>query len=347
MKRRLFSKLLLALCCFALMLSFAACTEEEPASTEEFKLLDSHEVIISDIENGRIIVTDLDKEDPFAEENLIWEWIPTKELGWDYITQDSLIDALSAVKYRWSEYFQTNVVIFANARGNAGMIEYPSGKCLWKAKMGNSPHSIELMPNGDIVVASSGGGYWDEGRLYYYELGQDGTYSATTEHMLNGAHGVLWDTDNNVLWALGFVDLVAYSLYENDQGQATMYQIEGWGAPVPDGTGHDLMPDYSNRDVMWITDNVSILQFSKSENKVLDEFPNSKKLEAMPTVKGVTSFTDGVVAFVSYGDVQNGSDHPTTLRAFWPKEDGTYELVKYTDDASGWNKIRVFTTDYV
>lgn len=346
MKNKLFLRLLLAVCCFALMISFTACTQEDQGSDNKVQLLDSHEVIITDIGTGRIVVTDLDKEDPFAKENLIWEWIPSEEQGWDYITQESLVDSLAAVKYRWSEHFQTNVVLFANARGTAGMIEYPSGKCLWKEHVSQSPHSIEMMPNGDIVVASSGGGDWEEGRLYYFELADDGTYKATTQHYLNGAHGVLWDTDNNVLWGLGFPELVAYMVGTNSQGQATLYLVDGWGTTVPDGTGHDLMPDYSNRDIMWVTDNVSIYQFSKYQNKILEEFPNSKKLTKMPTVKGVTSFSDGVVAFVSYGDA-SGSGHPASLRVFWPKEDGTFELKKYTDDASGWNKIRVFSTDYV
>jgi len=346
MKNKLFLRLLLALCVCALMISFAGCTEKEPQETPKVQLLDSHEVIITDIGTGRIVVTDLDKEDPFAEENLIWEWIPSAEQGWDYITQASLVDSLSGLKYRWSEHFKTNVVLFTSARGAAGMIEYPSGKCLWKAKVGQSPHSIEMMPNGDIVVASSGGGDWEEGRLFYYDLKNDGTYEATTEHYLNGAHGVLWDTDNNVLWALGFPELVAYMPGETSGGQATLYLVDGWGAKVPDGSGHDLMPDFGNRDIMWITDNVSIYQFSKYQNKVLKEFPNAKKMMQMPAVKGVTSFTDGVVAFVSYGD-KDGADHPATVRAFWPKEDGTFELVKYVDDGSGWNKIRVFTTDYL
>lgn len=346
MKNKLFLRIVLALCCVACILPFAGCTKEEPTPTEPFALLDKHEVIISDIGTGRIVVANLDNEDPFAEENLIWEWAPTEEQGWDFITPETMIDRLSAVKYRWSEHFKTNVVLFAGAGGVAGMIEYPSGKCLWKERVGQSPHSIELLPNGDIVVASSGGGDWAEGRLYYYQLQADGTYRATTEHMLNGAHGLLWDPDNEVLWALGFPELVAYNMTKTSDGKASLIKLKDWGCMIPDGSGHDLMPDYCDRDIMWLTDNVSILKFSKSENKILEEYPNSKKLERMPAVKGVTNFTDGVVVFVSYGDA-TGNGHPHIVRGYWPKEDGTFELVKLTDDDYGFNKIRVFTTDYL
>lgn len=345
MKTQLLCRILLLVCGFALVLSCAACVQEEPGTSPQVQLLDEHQVIITDIGTGRIIVTDLDAQNPLSQENLIWEWTPGEELGWNETTRESLIDSLSAVKYRWSAYYQTNVVLFANARGTAGMIEYPSGKCLWEAKMGNSPHSIELLPNGDIVVASSGGGAWEEGRLYYYRQQEDGTYAAPTQRMLNGAHGVLWDPDNQVLWALGFEELVAYCPGADSAGDTILYLVEGWGADVPNGTGHDLMPDYSNRDILWLTDDVSVVQFSKYKNEIVTEFANAEKFTKMPTVKGVTSFSDGVVAFVSYGDVV-GSGHPAVIRSYWPNQDGTFELVKYTDSASGWNKIRVFTSDY-
>ena len=305
--------------------------------TEELRqpieLLDSHSVIVTDIKNGRIIVTDLDKAEPFAAKNLIWEWIPSKAQGWSYITQSTLKDAISGVKYRWSEYFQTNVVLFTCARGTAGMIEYPSGKCLWKAKVGNSPHSIELLPNGDIVVAASGGGEWDAGRLTYFEL-TGGSYVATTEHMLYSAHGVTWDPENEVLWASGFRVVEAYRLTTDAQGRATLSKVAGKGAAIADGSGHDLMQDYADSDILWVTTNRSVLQFSKSRNAFLGEFPNSAALRNVTGVKGIGGFSDGVTAFASYGDGVGG-DHPAVLRIVYPREDGSFETVLHNDTGSG------------
>ena len=178
-------------------------------------------------------------------------------------------------------------------------------------------------------------------------MAADGSYTMVDECPLNGGHGLLWDPDNEVLWALGFPTLEAYSPQLDSNGKAVLYRVADWGDEVPDETGHDLMPVYGNHDLLWITDNVSILQYSKSQNKVLKEFPNSKKLMVMPTVKGVTNFTDGVVAFVSYGDVNGKDSDPHIVRVFWPKEDGTYELAKVENSSFGFNKIRAFTTDYI
>ena len=342
--KKLISKILLIAFCLALVFSVAGCAQKP----EENKLLDSHQVIVTDIKNGRIVVADLDLDDPFAAENLIWEWYPTEALGWEEVTQERLTEALSGVKYRWSEFYQTNVVLFCTSRGVAGIIEYPSGKCLWKTMVtGISPHSIEMLPNGDIAVTTSGGGNWKEGKIHYYQLAKDGTYTMVNECVLEGGHGLVWDPDNEVLWALGFPTLEAYSPKKDSDGKTVLYRVENWGDEVPDATGHDLMPVYGNRDLLWFTDDVSILQYSKSQNKVLKEFDNSKKMKVMPTVKGVSNFTDGVVVFVSYGDVSGGNPHPAIMRVFWPKEDGTYELTKIENAEFGFNKVRVFTTDYV
>ena len=341
--KKMIYRILAAVCCLAVVFSFAGGGEKG----EEGEKLASHEVIVTDIANGRIVVANLDLDDPFATENLIWEFIPTEDLGWGDVTQERLSRSISGVKYRWSEHFNSNVVLFCTSRGAAGVIEYPSGKCLWKTTVtGISPHSIEMMPNGDIAVTTSGSGNWEEGKIHYYQLGTDGTYTMTCEVPLNGGHGLLWDPDNEVLWAVGFPTLEAYAIQEGSDGKAALYKVEGWGCDVPDGTGHDLMCDYSNPDILWFTDNVSILQYSKSQGKELKEFENSKKLRMMPTVKGVASFSDGTIVFVSYGDA-SGTEDPSVVRVFWPQEDGTYELAKVENAAFGFNKVRVFTTDYV
>ena len=179
----------------------------------------THPVILTDIGNGRILVVDLDKKEPLTKENVLWEWIPTKELGWNLSTQKLLKDALAEVKFRWSAHFQTNVVLFTSSRGPVGMIEYPSGKCLWEAMVGVSPHAIELLPNGDLIVAASGGGEGEKGRVHYLELLPDGTYVPTTESVLYGAHGIVWDPETQIVWANGSMEIVAYKRITGEDGR--------------------------------------------------------------------------------------------------------------------------------
>lgn len=300
-----------------------------------------HSVILTDIGNGRILVVDLDKDEPLAKENVLWEWIPSAEQGWQYTTQKTLKDALSGVKYRWSSYHGTNVVLFTASRGSVGMIEHPSGKCLWEAMVGVSPHSIELLPNGDIVVVSSGGGVGEKGRVHYLERTEDGAYVPTTELLLYGAHGLVWDPVDQILWANGSMELVAYKLI-TDGSHRGLEQIPGKGTKLPNIYGHDLTQAYDDPDILWLTTSPCVYQFRKSGNVLLTEFKDSETIHPLLRAKGLGSFPDGVVVWVAYGR-HTSSEHPPFFSALWPQKDGTYKVVNYTDENAGWNKIRVLT----
>lgn len=303
----------------------------------------SHPVILTDIGNGRILVADLDKNEPL--ENALWEWTPTPEQGWKYTTQSSLVNALSGVRVRWSERHKSLVVLYTSARGSVGMIAYPGGECLWEDMVGVCPHAIELLPSGDIVVAASGGGEGEKGCVHYLQLQDDGSYAMTAEHPLYGAHGVVWDPTLNILWASGTDDVIAFTPETDEEGRRTILPIEGRGTKIPCSYGHDLMQDLSDPDILWVSPSPVVFQFRKSDNKLLTEFPGSDVIHPLLRAKGIASFPDGVVVWVAYGH-HTSSEHPQSFSALWPQEGGTFKSVTYTDENAGWNKVRIFTDRY-
>lgn len=295
----------------------------------------SHSVILTDIKNGRILVADLDKQDPLAPQNVIWEWVPAPEQGWK-TTQESLKEALSEVKVRYCAYHKSTVVLFCSSRGNVGMVAYPEGKCLWEAMVGVSPHAVELLPNGDLVVGASGGGVGEKGAVYYLHLQEDGTYQTTDVHPLYGAHGLVWDPKLQYLWASGTDDVVAFTLKENG-----LTPVEGAGTVIPCSYGHDLMQDLSDPNVLWVSPSPVVYQFRKDENKLFTEFPHSDVIHPLLRAKGITSFPDGTVAWVAYGH-HTSSEHPDHFSALWQGK----EIITYTDEAAGFNKVRAFLEQY-
>ena len=303
----------------------------------------SHPVILTDIGNGRILVADLDKNKPL--ENALWQWIPTPEQGWKYTTQSFLVNALSEVRVRWSERHKSLVVLFACSRGSVGMIAYPGGECLWEDMVGVSPHAVELLPSGDIVVAASGGGEGEKGRVHYLQLQADGSYAMTVEHSLYGAHGIVWDPTLNILWASGTDDVIAFAPGTDKEGRHTILPIEGRGTKIPCSYGHDLMQNLSDPNILWVSPSPVVFQFHKAENKLLTEFPGSEVIHPLLRAKGIASFPDGVVVWVAYGH-HTSSEHPQSFSALWPQEDGTFKTVTYTDENAGWNKVRIFTDKY-
>ena len=304
-----------------------------------------HCVILTDIANGRILAVDLDRQNPLDPEHILWEWIPRPEQGWRYTTQASLTEALSEVRVRWSEYHKTRVVLFASSRGSVGMIAYPDGRCLWEAMVGISPHAVELLPNGDIVVGASGGGESEKGKLHYLQLEKDGSYTETWNHPLYGAHGVVWDPELQILWASGFDDVVAFAPAADESGRHTLSLLEGRGGKIPCSYGHDLMQDLSDPDILWVSPSPVVFQFSKSENRLLTEFPHSDVIHPLLRAKGISSFPDGVVVWVAYGH-HTSREHPAAFGALWPKENGEAEVITYTGENVGWNKVRIFSEEY-
>ena len=292
-----------------------------------------HSAILTDIRQGRILVVDLDKEEPLSQ--LVWEWYPTEEKGWK-TTRDSLKETLSEVKVRYSTYHNSRVVLFCSSRGNVGMIDYPSGKCLWEDMVGVSPHAIELLPGGDLVVAASGGGIGEKGAVHYLHLQPDGTYVQTGAYPLYGGHGLVWDPKLQCLWASGTNNVVAFALGKNG-----LRPVEGAGAVIPCGYGHDLMQDLCDPDRLWVSPSPVVYQFSKSKNEILEEYPHSDVIHPLLRAKGLSSFPDGVVVWVAYGR-HTSSEHPNHFSAFWPGKG----VVTYTEENAGFNKARVFLEQY-
>lgn len=344
--------LILALCS---LFAIFGCAEQPvtPQETEgvQDKPFDPEKpylIMATDIANGTISVINLDAEDPMDPKNYYWHWTADKALGWKYGAK--LIRNLSDAKFRWSELHQSYVVLMTAASGWVGIAEYPSGKCLWETNnTGNGPHAVEMLPNGDLVVACSGGVRWEtEGTLEYYDTTDGKTYTVTDKVMFPSAHGVLWDPEYNVLWADSYENLVAFDIIEDEDGKPLMYETEDkLGAILVAGSGHDLMPDYSDPNLLWITCDKAIVKYDKTKDKVLSGYTYSKYVSSKYRVKGITSFPDGTVAYSKCGETSD--DWLDVFYVLWPLDLEGKEAVEVeykAQDGSFWNKVRVFDPDY-
>ena len=299
-----------------------------------------------DIQHGSIIVMNLDAEDPMDPNNYYWEWTPEASLGWKYPNK---LGSLCGAKLRWSEIHQSYVVLMTSASGWVGIAEYPSGKCLWETiDTGNGPHSVEMLPNGDLVVACSGSTRWEtEGCMLYYDTSDGINYTITSKEMLPSAHGALWDPEYNVLWAIGYYELVAYDIAVDDNGKPVLSKrTDNMGAFLVSPGGHDLMPDYSDPNLIWITCNKTVQKYDKNEDKVWNIYTYSDQLANRYRVKGITSFADGTVVYSKYND---SDEYQDTFYVLWPLdlEGKEAALVEYqSKDDACWYKVRNFDPDY-
>ena len=306
-------------------------------------------IMATDIQNGAVAVIDLDSEDPMNPKNYYWYWKADEALGWKHAGM--LKRNLSDVRLRWSELHQTYVVLMTAANGWIGIAEYPSGKCLWETAedKAKGAHAMEMLPSGDLVVASSGAGEWEtKGYLVYYDTTDGKNYTITHMEQSPSAHGVLWDPQYNLLWANSYTKLEAYEIITDDEGRSGLAKIEdGPGALLVAGNAHDLMTDYSDPNLLWLTCDKAVVKYDKAADKVLNTFTYSDKVANKYRVKGITSFADGAVAYGKCGETS--SDWLDVFYVLWPldREGKEAELYEYkAQDGAFWNKVRIFDPDY-
>ena len=185
---------------------------------------------------------------------------------------------------------------------------------MWHATPGGNPHSIERIPrNGAIIVASSHA----HGLTMYVPSDADDINNydklekSNFSYDLEGAHGVLWDPNGGdspgegFLWALGDKYLVKYAV--KGKGKDTRLVPVGDPFALPrKGLGHDLQPDFTDPNVLLVTDTYGAYTFNTKTNKwkTLKEKRKLKSLVRHPSGEymWITGSKDEMGQYVEFGD---------------------------------------------
>ncbi|MFB9907459.1 DUF6528 family protein [Allokutzneria oryzae] len=194
-----------------------------------------------------------------------WSWSPTSANGFPTGGWSNPSDA----RLRSNSHHGGDVLVTAASGGFLGVAAYPSGKRKWSVAVpgADNPHAAEVLPNGNVAAAASHGGWI---RLYAASQGAGATKHA--QYDLPGGHGVLWDPQANLLWALGDHHLVALKV----GGTAASPTLsEAKKIALPTKGGHDLQPVYGDKDRLWVTTGSKVYQFVKSTNAFTENYPQS------------------------------------------------------------------------
>ncbi|MFJ9609507.1 DUF6528 family protein [Kitasatospora sp. NPDC101176] len=138
--------------------------------------------------------------------------------------------------------------LLATASGGlVAVVDTATGCTRWAVDVGGAanPHSAELLPDGNVAVVASGGGWI---RLYAASQGPRATAHAAVP--LPGAHGVYRDARTGLLLALG--DDVLLALRVGGTPAAPTLTVVRT-TPLPDRGGHDLAPVLSAPGRYWVS----------------------------------------------------------------------------------------------
>ena len=172
-------------------------------------------------------------------------------------------------------------LLVSSSGGGCALLEMPSGKALWWARVANA-HSIEELPGGLIAVAASTGKTGNKVVLFDSKVPE----KVVAELPLHSGHGLVWDEERKVLWALGFAELLACEVKE------TAIEVQS-RHPLPDEDGHDLRAVPGSAELVLST-HAGVWRFDRET----EGFRADPELGGRKIVKCVEPRADGRVLVV-------------------------------------------------
>ncbi|TKG70425.1 DUF6528 family protein [Prauserella endophytica] len=235
-------------------------------------------IVLTEQASRRILVLPAD-QDAWNAREFTWSWAPSAAGGLgDLVSAWTNPDEAKLTERDGRRYLMTTA-----SGGFAAVVPYPEGTgAYWAADVGgsNNPHSIELLPDGNVAVAASTGGWL---RVYTASQGPRSTHYA--EYPLVGGHGAVWDDQAEVLWALGTHELVALRVggtpAEPVLTPERVYQLPSKG-------GHDLQPVPGEPRQLWVTTESEVLRFDKGTGRFSKHYRGARSISD-EHVKSVTT----------------------------------------------------------
>ena len=186
--------------------------------------------------------------------------MPQKRVIWEWQAKNSNIDSRHT---QWFDFpdeakpvYNSNYILITASGGGVALIRLSDKKAVFYAYAGGNPHSAEILPDGNIVSASSTGNFLT---LFKTDtLGPPENVISKSYPIIDG-HNVEWDKKRQVLWAGSGTQLKAFT-YHSDCRQPKLEIADS--ITLPDNL-HDLFPAY-NEDALWLSTDSNVFKLNLS-----------------------------------------------------------------------------------
>jgi len=189
---------------------------------------------------------------------------------------------------KYTKYFKTmdevkpvngcEDLLVCSTSGGVAMIHIADKSIKFFALPMGQPHSIEQLPDGNIVVATSVTDDGNGNMLKLYRMPSEGESPFVDSELSSvpnySGHNVVWDTYNDILWATSDNVINMYA-YDKANLKLKLYQ----SITLPGSNAHELFPVYGE-EKMWLTTNNAIYKFdiySYECTKVASRYSSSIK----------------------------------------------------------------------
>jgi hypothetical protein len=232
-------------------------------------------LILSEQSQHRIAIADV------SSQKIVWEWkaetsnVKPQHTKWFTNISDAKL------------VYDGKYIIACASGGGVALIRIADGKTVFYAYAGGNTHSVEVLPDGNLVSASSTGNYLT---VFHVDslTGPEQVYRKNIPVAFG--HNVVWDHKRQLLWSAAMNELIAYR-YNFNCSQPDLQLAEV--IRLPGTEAHDLFPVYGT-DSLWITNPTDVYQFDAKTKKV-------KRVD-MPYkhVKSISSGPAGFPVAISY-----------------------------------------------
>lgn len=184
-------------------------------------------------------------------------------------------------------------LLCVDSLGGVLLVRIKDKKIIWHVYPRSNPHSAELLPDGNVVTASSEGNYL---KLYNIKKFDPAKPGATPffQVLAPDAHGVVWDKKRQCLWSSGLFGITKWK-YISDAKNPRLEFVATYGITLKTTifrdayiklNCHDLFPTHDGK--LFLTYNLGISLFDPETCK----FTNYSKLKA---IKSIDSFNGKIM----------------------------------------------------
>ncbi|TDE57015.1 hypothetical protein E1295_09265 [Nonomuraea mesophila] len=230
-----------------------------------------------------------------------WSWEPSVAPGGFSADEVSAFGLIAGFKLRTRPSGAQSVVVAAGgSRGIAAIVSYPAGVRQWARILPGNLHAAELLPDGNIAVAASTGGWV---RVY---ASSQGPHAATyAEFKLTDAHAALWDPAIRRLWVIGQdpasgQHILTALAVEGTPARPSLREDRQRRAVLPTGGGHDVYGHATDTGKLWLTTGSAAYLYDKATKTFDGDLPGGagrsavKSIGAQPSGQIVQTRPDAV-----------------------------------------------------
>lgn len=230
-------------------------------------------IVLAEQSEHRVAIADVNTK------QITWDWKPaTSNVKPEHVKWFSNISDAKVV-------YNGKYVLTVASGGGVALIRIADKKTVFYAYAGGNTHSAELLPDGNIVAASSTGNFLTVFKVDTLQFPEN-VYSKKVH--IEFGHNVVWDSKRQLLWSAGLSQLKSFT-YNFNCAQPDLLLKDS--IAIPGHEAHDLFPVYGE-DALWLTNNGGVYTFDIRTKKI--------KKAAVPQakIKSVSSGPAGYPAIV-------------------------------------------------